>query len=92
MHTSDMKVSASDLGKYTRAMIDLLQDPGIYCYPRAQVAVTDIRKVCLLDSKIMHTYNDNNIFSILISMSPTLKKCGAYWFQFVQKYLKTNLV
>ena len=51
MHTADMKLSASDLHDYSQAMIDLLSDPGILCFQGAQIAVTEIQTVCMLNKK-----------------------------------------
>ena len=45
MHTADMALSDADLKTYSQAMIDLLKDPGISCFPTAQLAVTEIQTV-----------------------------------------------
>ena len=54
MHTADMKLSDADLQDYSQAMIDLLNDPGISCFPTAQLAVTYIQTVRILH---WHTFN-----------------------------------
>ena len=43
-----MTVSASKLQDYTQAMIDLLSDPGISCFPTAQHALTEIQTVRMI--------------------------------------------
>ena len=47
MHTSNMKLSASEFNVHTKAMIDLLTDPSIKKFKSAQLAVTDIQKVSI---------------------------------------------
>ena len=54
MHTADMKLSASDLQDYSQAMIDLLNDPGISCFQGAQLAVTEIQTVCMINKNIFY--------------------------------------
>ena len=48
MHTANMKLSNADLHTYSQAMTDLLNDPGIACFPTAQLALADIQSVRLI--------------------------------------------
>ena len=52
MHTSDMKVSEPDFQAYSQSMINLLNERNISASPRAQHAVAQIQRVCMI---LMHT-------------------------------------
>ena len=56
MHTADMKLSDADLQDYSQAMIDLLKDPGISCFPTAQLALAYIQSVRMI-TKEARTFN-----------------------------------
>ena len=47
MHTSNMKLSASEYNMHTQAMIDLLADPSMKEFQSAQLASTEIQKVSI---------------------------------------------
>ena len=47
MHTSNMKLSASEYNMHTQAMIDLLADPSMKKFQSAQLALTEIQKVSI---------------------------------------------
>ena len=47
MHSAVMKLSAGDLQTYAQSMIDLLSDPGVAQFTRAQDAVKEIQSVCM---------------------------------------------
>ena len=47
MHTSNMKLSASEYNMHTQAMIDLLNDPSMKKFQSAQLALTEILKVSI---------------------------------------------
>ena len=47
MHTSNMKLSASEYNIHTQAMIDLLGDPSMKKFQSAQLALTEIQKVSI---------------------------------------------
>ena len=60
MHTSNMKLSASEFNVHTKAMIDLLTDPSIKKFKSAQLAVTEIQKV-----SIHIAYKEAHLFTSL---------------------------
>ena len=53
MHTADMKLSNADLHTCSQAMIDLLNDPGIACFPTAQLALADIQSVRMITQQAL---------------------------------------
>ena len=66
MHTSNMKLSASEFNVHTKAMIDLLTDPSIKKIKSAQLAVTEIKKVSIhIAYKEAHLFTSLNLFYII---------------------------